>query len=213
MTPSRLRIIVTGLIAQHPGLGGVTWDYLQYPVGLARLGHDVFYIEDSGQWPYTPDGGPSGDQWIGHDCGPNVSHLAAVMARFGLADRWAYRFPIKAKWFGLPSRERRAVIESADLLLNVSGTLHRPEDYRRVRRLVYIDSDPVFTQVKLVRPRGQIKFRRRVDAHDAWFSFGEALGAGVPDTGHRWRPTRQPSANLVCEVPRRLERADQCVVR
>src|SRR6266540_4418532 len=57
MKPSRLRIIVTGLIAQHPLLGGVTWDYLQYVLGLARLGHDVYYFEDSGEWPYTPDGG------------------------------------------------------------------------------------------------------------------------------------------------------------
>jgi hypothetical protein len=50
---SSLRIIVTGLIAQYP-LGGVTWDYLQYVLGLARLGHDVYYLEDSGLWPYNP---------------------------------------------------------------------------------------------------------------------------------------------------------------
>ena len=37
---SSLRIIVTGLIAQYP-LGGVAWDYFQYVLGLARLGHNV----------------------------------------------------------------------------------------------------------------------------------------------------------------------------
>jgi hypothetical protein len=192
MKPSRLRIIVTGLIAQHPLLGGVTWDYLQYVLGLARLGHDVYYFEDSGEWPYTPDGGPSGQDWIAHDCTPNVNHLAATMDRFGLAGRWAYRFPIKARWFGLSAGERRTVIESADLLLNVSGTLRRPADYRQVKRLVYIDSDPVFTQVKLALPRGHRKFRKRVDAHDVHMSFGEACSPAVPETGHRWRPTRQP---------------------
>ena len=103
MTSSRLRIIVTGLIAQHPLLAGVTWDYLQYVLGLARLGHDVYYFEDSGQWPYTPDGGASGNEWIARDCAPNVDHLARVMARFGLADRWAYRFPTRPRWFGLLS--------------------------------------------------------------------------------------------------------------
>ncbi len=189
---TRLRIIVTGLIAQHPLLGGVTWDYLQYVLGLARLGHDVYYFEDSGEWPYTPDGGASGDAWIARDCTPNVDHLGKVMARFGLSGRWAYRFPTKPRWFGLSGRERRAVIESADLLINVSGTLRRPADYRRVKRLVYIDSDPVFTQVKLMLPRGQLKFRKRVNAHDAYFSFGEAFSPAVPATGHRWRPTRQP---------------------
>src|SRR4030095_9864238 len=40
---SRLRIIVTGLIAQYP-LGGVTWDYFQYVLGLAQLGHEVYYV-------------------------------------------------------------------------------------------------------------------------------------------------------------------------
>ncbi len=189
---SRLRIIVTGLIAQHPMLGGVTWDYLQYVVGLARLGHDVYYLEDSEQWPYNLDGGASGNDWVAYDCTPNVEYLAKIMSRFGLADRWAYRFPIKSRWFGLSHKERRVVVESADLLINVSGTLRRPQDYRQVKRLAYIDSDPVFTQIRLGLARGQVKFRRQVDAHDVHFSFGESLSENVPATGYRWRPTRQP---------------------
>jgi hypothetical protein len=58
---SALCIIVTGLLAQHPTLGGATWDYLQYVLGAALLGHNVYYVEDSGQWPYNLDGGPSGN--------------------------------------------------------------------------------------------------------------------------------------------------------
>ena len=106
MSPS-LRIIVTGLIAQHPTLGGVTWDYLQYVLGLVRLGHDVYYFEDSGQWPYNLDGGLSGNDWIAYDPAPNVAYLAKVMACYGLAERWAYRFPIKPRWFGLSHRSVR----------------------------------------------------------------------------------------------------------
>ena len=189
---SSFRIIVTGLIAQHPSLGGVTWDYLQYVLGLARLGHDVYYFEDSGQWPYNLDGGPSGNDWIAYDPMPNVAYLARIMARYGLAERWAYRFPIKPRWFGLSHKKRREVVQSADLLINVSGTLKRPSDYRQVRRLAYIDSDPVFTQVKLKLARGQTKFRKRVNAHDVHFSFGECLSEAVPTTGHCWRATRTP---------------------
>ncbi len=181
---SSLRIIVTGLIAQYP-LGGVTWDYVQYVLGLARLGHDVYYLEDSGQWPYNPlEGG------VDKECAYNVNYLAGVMSRFGLANKWAYRFPWQSQWFGLPDEERRAVIESADLLINISGTLQRPEDYRQVCRMVYIDSDPVFTQVKLAR--GQADFRKLIDTHDVHFSFGERFCATVPATGHHWHPTRQP---------------------
>jgi hypothetical protein len=181
---AKLRIIVTGLIAQYP-LGGVTWDYFQYVLGLAQLGHEVYYLEDTGQWPYNPvEGG------LGKDCAFNVEYLASLMSRFGLGEQWAYRFPWQSQWFGLSETKRQEVIRSADLLINISGTLERPEEYRQVRRLVYIDSDPVFTQVKLAR--GQLDFRRWIDLHDVQFSFGECLSPAVPETGHQWRPTRQP---------------------
>src|SRR5438477_11200608 len=113
-----MRIIVTGLIAQHPTLGGVAWDYLQYLVGLSHLGHDVYYFEDSGEWPYNLEGGATGDDWTAHECSSNVNYLAKIMARYGLAEKWAYHFPIKPKWFGLAHTKRREVIASADLLIN-----------------------------------------------------------------------------------------------
>jgi hypothetical protein len=50
---SSLRIVVAGLVGAYP-VGGVAWDYLQYPIGLARLGHDVIYHEDTWIWPFDP---------------------------------------------------------------------------------------------------------------------------------------------------------------
>jgi hypothetical protein len=181
---SSLRIVVSGLIAQYP-LGGVTWDYFQYVLGLARLGHDVYYLEDTGQWPYNPH-----EVGVSKDCAFNVEYLGALMARYGLGDKWAYRFPWQSQWFGLSAAARAEVLRTADLLINVSGVLERPEEYRQVRRLAFIDSDPVFTQVKLAR--GQDDFRKLIDLHDVQFSFGERVSDFVPETGRRWRPTRQP---------------------
>lgn len=183
-----LRIIVTGLIGQHP-LGGVTWDYVQYPVGLARLGHDVWYLEDSGEWPYDASG-PGGRASEVHDCSANVSRVAQVMQRFEMSERWMYRCPIGNEWFGVDEERRRDVIASADILLNISGTVFQPWRYRSVRRLVYVDSDPVFTQIKLVA--GSVLFGRRVASHDLHFSFGECLDTSLPNGGFQWRPTRQP---------------------
>lgn len=182
---SRLRIIVTGLIAQYP-LGGVTWDYIQYVLGLQRLGHDVYYLEDTGKWPFNPlQGG------VAKDCAFNVDYLAGVMARFGLQDRWGYRFPWQSHWFGISGTRWDELCESADLLINVSGSLADPQKYRQVKCMAYIDSDPVFTQVKLAR--GQQDFRRLLNVHDVYFSFGEALESPtVPATEYTWRPTRQP---------------------
>ena len=181
---STLRIIVTGLIGQYP-LGGVSWDYLQYVLGLRRLGHDVYYLEDTGQWPFSPiEGGTA----RGSDF--TVDYLSRLMAEYDLADRWAYCFPWESRWFGLTDSRRESVLASADVLINVSGTLAQPERYRQIPMMVYIDSDPVFTQVKLAR--GQHDFQRMVAVHDRHFSFGETLGERVPSTDFDWLPTRQP---------------------
>lgn len=187
MSPSpseKLRVVVTGYLAQYP-LGGVTWDYFQYVLGLARLGHDVFYLEDTHMWPFSPTTGG-----VATDCEESVSYLSGLMERFGLEDRWAYRFPWEDQWFGLPEERRRDVLATADCLINVSGSLAKPLDYRAIPRLVYIDSDPVFTQIKLAK--GQSEFVKAVDSHDVHFSFGECHSDATPVTGHHWRPTRQP---------------------
>jgi hypothetical protein len=179
-----LRVIVSGLIAQYP-LGGVAWDYVQYAAGLQRLGHDVFYFEDTGQWPFNPlEGG------VSKGCEFNVRYLKNVMERFGLKDRWAYRFPWESRWFGLPEEERTDILRTADLLINVSGTLDRPEEYRQIPLLVYIDSDPVFTQIKLAK--GQPGLKRLLDLHDVHFSFGETVHERWPADPVDWIPTRQP---------------------
>ena len=88
--------------------------------------------------PFNPlDGG------LGAERAYNVSYMAEVLKRFGLQDRWAYRFPWQSRWYGLSDSRRREVLGSADLLINVSGTLARPDECRYIPRLVYIDTDPV----------------------------------------------------------------------
>jgi len=181
---SQLRIIVLGYLIRGP-LGGYASYHLQYLMGLARLGHDVYYLEDTGQWPYNPVAGE-----VASISDFNVAYLADIMSRFGLANKWAYRFPWESQWFGIPDKERTAVIESADLLINVSCALQRPTEYRQVKRLAYVDTDPVFTQIKLAH--GQMDFRKLIDAHDVHFSYGEPLSEVGPVTGHQWRPMRKP---------------------
>jgi hypothetical protein len=169
---SRLRIVVAGLIAQYP-MGGVTWDYVQYVAGLA---------------PYNPE-----QDGLSGDCRFNVKYLAEVMSSFGLGNKWSYRFFGgfgKAEWFGLSDQEREEVIDSADLLVNVSCMLASPWEYRQVSRMACVDTDPVFTQVKLAR--GQTDFRKQIDAHDVHFSYGERFSESGPATGHLWRPIRKP---------------------
>lgn len=189
MAFSSLRIVVSGLIAQYP-LGGVTWDYLQYVLGLDRLGHEVYYLEDTGQWPYNPvEGGLASEE---EGCSYNVNYLSETMARFGLDNRWAYRLT-EGGWFGMDDSCRRSVIDSADLLINVSGSLQQPSNYQSVDCLAYIDSDPVFTQIQLMNEQSSEGTRAAgIEAHDVLFSFGECMPGNLPPTEYEWHPTRQP---------------------
>src|SRR5207253_3181544 len=105
---SSLRIVVSGLLGAYP-LGGMAWHYLQYVLGLARLGHEVYYLEDSGRHPYNP-----GEEDSTADPTPSVRYLAGLMHSFDLADRWAYRAHEQGPWFGLADGDREEVLRSAD---------------------------------------------------------------------------------------------------
>jgi hypothetical protein len=107
-----------------------------------------------------------------------------------VAERWAYRFSGTGSWHGLSDAQRAAVIGSADLLINVSGSLPRTDEYRQISRLAFVDTDPVLNQIKLLR--GDVAFGQQVAAHDIHFSFGERIGETALATRHHWRPTRQP---------------------
>ena len=48
-----LRLVLMGMMGQSP-LGGQTWMHLNWIRGFQRLGHDVWYVEDSTAWPYDP---------------------------------------------------------------------------------------------------------------------------------------------------------------
>ena len=80
-----LRLIVLGVLGSSP-FAGVAWQVLHYLEGLRRLGHDVYYVEDTGAWPYDPDRGAVTD-----DPSYAVSFLARVLEPHGMGDRWAYR--------------------------------------------------------------------------------------------------------------------------
>src|SRR2546423_2138208 len=99
----RSTIVVGGFIGLYP-TGGVTWDYIQYPLGLKRLGHDVYYVEDTVQYPrfQTP-----GKLW--NDASDSIAYLKKTMERFGLRDRWSYLDVASGNSYGL-SRQKIAEI-------------------------------------------------------------------------------------------------------
>ena len=185
----RKRIIVMGFMGSCP-IAGVIWQHIHYIVGLQRLGHDVFYIEDSARFLYNPE--------TVEDT-PDYSYAAGLLRRlgaeFGFERRWAFcaRFLPGAPTVGLTLKRMRELYREADAILNVCGAQEFNEDLLTSERLLYIDTDPGVAQIDVDRRRrAVIAMLRR---HRALFTFGENVGTSdfpVPTRGLKWWPTRQP---------------------
>jgi hypothetical protein len=183
-----VRIVVTGLLGQY-AFGGVTWDYIQYLLGFQSLDHDVWYLEDSGMWPYDPVG-----KTIGADCTYNVEYLRVMMEEFGFGDRWIYRNGADGKFYGAGEPAARDLIKNADLIVNVSSAGWLRDYDFGVKHQMFIDGDPMFCQAGLLDPKNA-EYAARVRAHDSHFTFGLNVGGPgclAPETGIKWKKTVQP---------------------
>ncbi|MEJ7812544.1 MAG: hypothetical protein WKG32_19185 [Gemmatimonadaceae bacterium] len=183
-----MRIVVLGYIIRGP-LGGLVWHHLQYVMGLARLGHDVYFLEDSDDYPACYD--PSRDA-MGTDPAYGLEFAARAFERVGLGERWAYHDAHAGAWKGPAAGHALGVCASADLLLNLSGVNPLRPWLEGVPSRALVDTDPVFTQIRHLTDRAA---RDAASRHTAFLSFGENIEAGrssVPDDNFPWRATRQP---------------------
>ncbi len=194
-----MRIITTGMAVTYP-FGGVFWDYIQYALGLLRLGHDVLYLEDTGKWCYDP----RAQTWVesGQD---NASAFASHLARLDpdLAQRWHYRDAAGVTHGWDPARVAEFA-RHADLLLHISASCWLRDEYLAAKRIAFIDSDPMYTQASLLpdpstddatQAKAVEKLAWWRKHHHIFFTFGEKLGqpdCQVPAGPITWHPTRQP---------------------
>ncbi len=185
----RKRLVVMGFMGSIP-ISGVVWQHLHYLIGLQRLGHDVYYIEDSTRHPYDPDV---------RECVPGFTYatrlLSALASEFDFADRWSFcaRYLDRQATAGLSRQRVLELYRDADAILNVCGAQEVNEDLLGNERLIYIDSDPGVEQIKIDQAPGHTLQHLR--QHHALFTFGENVGTpefAVPTHEVRWLPTRQP---------------------
>lgn len=184
----KLRIVVLGYVVRGP-IGGMAWHHLQYVLGLARLGHDAWFVEDSDDYPgcYDP-----ARHVVDTDPSYGLAFAARAFRRLGLAERWAYHDAHGGGWGGPAAGRALEVCRSADLVLNLSGVNPLRPWLAEVPRRALVDTDPVFTQLRHLHDAGA---RAGAALHTHFFSFGEGIargGTSVPDDGFPWRPTRQP---------------------
>ena len=193
---TRLRIAVTGLAVTYP-VGGVFWDYLQWALGFARLGHDVLYVEDTGRWVYDPAAATFVESG-----GRNAAVLAEALKTLdpGLAKRWFYRDGT-GQTYGWPWADVVEFCRTADLFVHISASCWMREEYFAADRVVFVDSDPMYTQASVegylagtlaAEARARVEMLLR---HDVFFTFAENIRSPdcrVPASLFDWIPIRQP---------------------
>jgi hypothetical protein len=185
----RKKIIVLGFMGGCP-VAGVIWQHIHYIVGLQRLGHEVYYVEDTSNYPYNPLNADVSD-----DTSYAVHTLGRLASKYGFEGRWAYCARYKEP-FAMAGMERDALFKlyrEADCALNICGSHNLNEELASIRNLVYVESDPGVEQIKIDKgERDTIDYLR---AHQHLFTFGENIGTAgfaVPLHGFSWLTTRQP---------------------
>src|SRR3954447_12937515 len=159
-----------------------------YLLGLRALGHEVFYVEDTGECIYDLE-----QNTRALDPSYGLKHISGALTPHGLGEAWSF-VNYDGQYYGAP-RER--VIEfaaSADLFINLSGgTWFWRDEYARIPRRVFVDSDPAFTQLSIAKnDEWYVRFFR---GFDRLFTFGSNIGtpaSAVPTGEFTWEKTWQP---------------------
>jgi hypothetical protein len=167
----------------------MAWHYLQYVTGLVALGHDVYFVEDSDDYPscYDPN-----RHVTDRDATFGLEFTARVFDRVGLGGRWAYHDAHTGARHGPAGGRMEEICETADLVLNISGANPLRSWLENVPVRVFIDTDPVFEQIRQLTVPER---RQRALQHNVFLSFGENIereNHTIPRDGHPWRATRQP---------------------
>jgi hypothetical protein len=189
-TRPRAKVIVFGIAFFYP-LAGVTYQFLHYLLGLQRLGFEVYYVEDSLRQVYDPRLNDQNEDPTG-----NLALIGPILDRFGMAGRWAYRDHYNdGNTYGMSEAALLDLYRGADAALNVTGAQEITDEIRQIPKLIYVESDPFSSQVKL--HNGDRHWIDLIGSHDLHFSFGENIGqpdCDTPTAGYTWLPTRQPVA-------------------
>jgi hypothetical protein len=183
----KMNIIVAGIIGRYP-YGGVAWCSLMYLLGLRALGHNVWYLEDTGECNYDPVANTRATEPI-----YATDFIRACLKRRGFADRWCY-VDYTGRYHGLSREDWLRVCHEADLFINLSGGCwFWRHEYAAIPHSAFIDSDPAFTQLSLNKCEPwYLEFFKRFGT---LFTFGRNIGtaaSGVPNGQFRWEHTWQP---------------------
>ena len=187
---TRGQVVVWGLLGAYP-FGGMTWQVLHYVVGLRLLGFDVWYVEDSDRFVYS-----ARDFARTAECEANIAYLHSFLSPLGLGDRWIFRLPKRDREC-VGARDYAGLLDlyrSCDAAFNICGAQEVREDHTLIGPRVYVETDPVESQVKVAS--GDHEKLAELRQYQHRFTYGERIGTAgcrIPETPDlRWHATRPP---------------------
>ncbi|HEX6813213.1 MAG TPA: hypothetical protein VF384_16435 [Planctomycetota bacterium] len=170
-------------VVNFPEGGGHFWVYLQYALGMRRVGCEVWWLE-----AFQPSGDEAADL-------ARVELFRSKLERFGLGERLIV-YPtdgtpnaeLPQRYVGRERADVEAIFAGADLLLSFHYAI-APALLARFRRTALVDIDPGLLQFWI--SRGQLSVPR----HDLYFTTGDTVGrpgSRIPDCGIEWLRIRPP---------------------
>jgi hypothetical protein len=178
-------VIISGAIANKPFKAGEAWHRLQWVLGLRRLGFTVYFVEQINPAHALDETGAASPLATS----VNLAYLRAVAGAFGWSDSAVLVSDDGRQVEGMSYADLLDLAGRADLLINISGHLTLEPLLRPLRRKVYIDEDPGFTQIWHATPSSGLNLA----GHDGYFTIGENIGRPdclIPTGSIPWRRTR-----------------------
>ena len=180
--------MISGAMASYPlSGGGNSWAFLQYVLGLRRLGFNTYYIEQVNPEDCVDDD----SNRTCFSASANARYFRMLIERFDLAGHAALLEYDGPGHVGLSHAEVQKLAPDIDLLINISGRLDIKQVLKAVRQRIYLDMDPGYTQIW----QEQYGQDMNLGGHDLYVTVGLNLGqpeCPFPTCGIRWEHTLPP---------------------
>jgi hypothetical protein len=181
--------IVSGAVANKLHRGGEAWVRLNWVLGLQQLGFQVCLVEQIVPQTCVDAAGAVAPFYASE----NLRYFREVESAFHLTGKAVLIAGQGEEIYGLERDVLLKLGDATDLLVNISGHLNWEPLFSRLRRKVYLDIDPGFTQFWHAAGNAAT----HLAGHDYYYTIGLNIGdpiCPVPTSDIHWRHTLPPIA-------------------
>lgn len=182
-----MRVIFSAVLSAPPFTPGSALHRLHHVLGLRELGHDVYFVEETYPAACVDEAGLE----TSFASSLNLRTFAATMKSFGLDECSCLVYDGGAETHGMSFDRLVQIARSTDLLINMSGHLSSGPIFDGPRCRMYLDSDPVYTQLWHAEYGVNLDFEH----YDVFATHGLNIGTRacpIPDCSVDWIHTLPP---------------------